>query len=85
MVTVNTSTVNTDLGGNAVYVATLGVGATTPGATTTYPFVYSGSGAPAFSATQGSIFLRNDGTSISSRMYINTTGVSTWTAVSTLA
>jgi hypothetical protein len=45
-----------------------------------------GAGAPSgYTATQGSIYLNTSGSSVSTRMYINTTGVSTWTAVTTLA
>jgi hypothetical protein len=47
--------------------------------------VYSGSGAPSFTATQGSLYLRTDGSSTSTRAYINTTGSTTWTAVTTAA
>ncbi len=54
------------------------VAATTPG-------VYSGTGAPAFTAAQGSLYLRLDGSSTSTRAYINTTGSTTWTAVTTAA
>lgn len=49
------------------------------------PSIFSGTGAPTTSAAQGSVFLRSDGSTISTRMYLNTTGVSTWTAVTTLA
>lgn len=44
-----------------------------------------GSGAPAIAAPQGSMFLRTDGSSVSTRLYINTTGSTTWTAVTTVA
>lgn len=47
--------------------------------------VFFGSGAPTFTAAQGSIFLRSDGSSTSTRMYINTTGSTTWTNVVTAA
>ncbi len=49
------------------------------------PSLYSGTGAPTTSAVQGSMYLRSDGSTVSTRMYLNTTGVSTWTAVTTLA
>lgn len=41
--------------------------------------VFFGSGAPTFSAAQGSIYLRTDGSSTSTRLYVNTTGSTTWT------
>lgn len=41
--------------------------------------VFFGSGAPTFSAAQGSIYLRSDGSSTSTRLYANTTGSTTWT------
>jgi hypothetical protein len=47
--------------------------------------VFFGSGAPTLSAAQGSLYLRTDGSSTSTRMYVNTTGSTTWTAVTTAA
>lgn len=47
--------------------------------------VYAGSGAPTISAGQGSIYLRTDGSSTSTRLYVNTTGSTTWTNVTTAA
>lgn len=44
-----------------------------------------GSGAPAHSAPQGSIYMRTDGSSTSTRMYINTDGSTGWTNVTTAA
>lgn len=41
--------------------------------------IYSGSGAPTFQAAQGSLYIRTDGSSTSTRLYVNTTGASTWT------
>jgi hypothetical protein len=49
------------------------------------PGVYSGTGAPAITAAKGSLFLRLDGSSTSTRAYINTDGGTTWTAVTTAA
>ncbi len=46
---------------------------------------YSGSGAPTFTATKGSIYVNLAGTTTNDRMYINTTGSTTWTAVTTAA
>jgi|688.fasta_scaffold22601_6 hypothetical protein len=47
--------------------------------------IYWGSGAPTASAGQGSIYIRTDGSSTTNRMYINTNGGTTWTAVTTQA
>lgn len=48
--------------------------------------IYFGTGAPSsLTAVTGSIYLNQGGSSVSTRMYINTTGASTWTAVTTLA
>lgn len=47
--------------------------------------IYVGSGAPTISAAQGSLYLRTDGSSTSTRLYVNTTGSTTWTNVTTAA
>jgi hypothetical protein len=47
--------------------------------------VFWGSGAPTFTAAQGALYLRTDGSSTSTRLYINTTGSTTWTNVTTAA
>lgn len=47
--------------------------------------IYAGSGAPTLSAAKGSLYLRSDGSSTSTRMYVNTDGGTTWTAVTTAA
>ena len=44
-----------------------------------------GTGAPTASATKGSLFVRTDGSTASTRLYINTTGATTWTPVTTTA
>jgi len=50
------------------------------------PLVYSGSGAPSISAAvKGSLYLRSDGSSISTRLYVATDTVGTWTNVATAA
>jgi len=41
--------------------------------------VFFGSGAPTFSAAKGSIYLRTDGSSTSTRLYVNTNASTTWT------
>jgi hypothetical protein len=47
--------------------------------------VYFGSGAPTFSAAQGSLYMRTDGSSTSTRMYVNTNGTTGWTNLVTAA
>lgn len=62
--------------------ATPAGGATTSGVkfgTTSNFGIFWGSGAPTLTAAQGSIYLRSDGSSTSTRLYVNTTGASTWT------
>lgn len=45
--------------------------------------IYVGSGAPTISAAQGSLYLRTDGSSTSTRLYVNTNGTTGWTNVTT--
>lgn len=47
--------------------------------------IYVGSGAPTVSAAQGSLYLRTDGSSTSTRLYVNTNGTTGWTNVTTAA
>jgi hypothetical protein len=47
--------------------------------------VFFGSGAPTISAAKGSLYLRSDGSTTNDRMYVNTNGSTTWTAVITAA
>ncbi len=47
--------------------------------------IYFGSGVPSISAPQGSLYLRTEGSSTSTRAYINTNGSTTWTAITTAA
>ncbi|MGJ5032337.1 glycosyl hydrolase family 28-related protein [Bradyrhizobium sp. HKCCYLS2038] len=47
--------------------------------------VFFGTGAPTLSAAKGSLYLRRDGTTTNDRMYVNTDGATTWTAVTTAA
>lgn len=53
--------------------------------TTTNLGVFFGSGAPTLSAAKGSLYLRSDGSGTTDRMYVNTNGSTTWTAVTTVA
>jgi hypothetical protein len=53
---------------------------------TSGPLIYSGSGAPSISAAvQGSLYLRSDGSSTSTRLYVATNTSGTWTNVTTAA
>ena len=45
--------------------------------------VFFGSGAPTLTAAKGSLYLRSDGTSTSTRAYINSDGGTTWVAITT--
>lgn len=56
-----------------------------PGGATVHPTITAGTGAPTFTAAQGSLYLNITGSSTSTRMYVNTTGSTTWTAVTTAA
>lgn len=47
--------------------------------------IQSGAGAPTYAATKGSLYIRTDGSSASTRLYINTDGNVTWTSVTTAA
>ena len=47
--------------------------------------MFFGSGTPTLSAAKGSLYLRSDGTGVADRMYVNTDGSTTWTAVTTVA
>lgn len=47
--------------------------------------LYIGSGAPSMSAAQGSLYMRTDGSSGSTRLYVNTNGTTGWTNVTTAA
>ena len=47
--------------------------------------VFFGSGAPTLAAAKGSLYLRTDGSTTNDRMYVNTNGSTTWTAVTTAA
>lgn len=47
--------------------------------------VFFGSGVPTLAAAQGSLYIRSDGSSTSTRAYINTNGSTTWTAITTAA
>jgi hypothetical protein len=47
--------------------------------------MFVGSGAPTVAAAQGSVYSRTDGSSTSTRLYVNTDGATTWTNVVTAA
>lgn len=41
--------------------------------------IYYGTGAPTFSSEKGSLYIRTDGSSAATRMYVNTNGTTGWT------
>ena len=45
--------------------------------------VFFGSGVPTLAAAQGSLYMRTDGSTTSTRAYINTDGATAWTAITT--
>lgn len=45
--------------------------------------IFLGSGAPTFNAGKGSFYMRTDGSSTSTRLYVNIDGGSSWTAITT--
>lgn len=45
--------------------------------------IFFGSGVPTLAAAKGSIYVRSDGTTTNDRLYVNTDGGTTWTAVTT--
>jgi hypothetical protein len=47
--------------------------------------IFCGSNAPTVVAAKGSLYLRSDGSSVSTRAYIATDGAGTWTAITTAA
>lgn len=47
--------------------------------------ISSGSGAPTHIAPKGSLYTNTTASAISTRLYINTDGAGTWTAVTTAA
>jgi hypothetical protein len=53
-------------------------------ARTARPTIFSGTGAPTFSAPQGSMYLRIDG-GVNTRVYINTNGTTGWTPLTNAA
>jgi hypothetical protein len=72
--------------GNAVAIPAGGTAGFGYCATSTANFgVFFGSGAPTLSAAKGSLYLRSDGSTTNDRMYVNTNGGTTWTAVTTAA
>jgi hypothetical protein len=47
--------------------------------------IFFGSGAPSLAAYKGSLYLRTDGSGTTDRVYVNTNGSTTWTAITTVA
>lgn len=57
----------------------------TPIPSASQPYIVAGTGAPTFTAPANTVYIRLDGSSASTRMYMNTTGSTTWTNVTTAA
>lgn len=82
---------------NPSFTGAVTVGASTPitaGGTTAIGLLFSststvnfgvffGSGAPTITAGKGSLYLNTTGSSTSTRLYVNSTGGTTWVAVTT--
>jgi len=51
----------------------------------TQPYIVAGTGAPTFTAPKATIYMRLDGSSTATRIYVNTDGATTWTNVTTAA
>lgn len=47
--------------------------------------IYCGTGVPSVSAATGSLYIRIDGATATTRMYVNNSGTGTWTGVNTVA
>lgn len=52
---------------------------------TSRPYILAGTGAPTLTAPQGSLYVRLDGSSTSTRLYVATATGGTWTNVTTAA
>jgi len=78
-----------DLSGNSARVDHIGIAydsqANAALTATTRPHICAGSGAPTFTANKGTVYIRIDGSSTSTRLYVNTDGATTWTNVTTAA
>lgn len=73
-----------DMSGNTLVVNSIIGGALVAG-TNTGTGIYFGAGAPTFTAAANSLYLRTDGSTTTTRMYVNTTGSTTWATVTTSA
>lgn len=51
----------------------------------TQPSIVSGTGTPTFSAKKGTLYVNLTGSSVSTRMYVNTDGATTWTSFTSAA
>lgn len=69
-----------DISGMTVIASDLRINSdVTGGPTTLAPRILAGTGAPTASASKGSLYIRLDGSSTSTRLYVNTDGGTTWT------
>lgn len=53
--------------------------------TATQPSVVCGTGTPTYSAKKGTLYINLTGSSVSTRLYVNTDGATTWTNLTTAA
>lgn len=74
--------INLDTGAGVTPGGTAGFGILFSAASSNFGIFY-GSGAPTLSAYRGSLYLRIDGGSTTTRMYVNADGGTTWTGVTT--
>lgn len=86
------STVTGTLGSTGILSAATGTAVTAGGATyirvgtgATSPNIAAGSGAPTYTTTKGSLYLRTDGSGVGDRIYVATDAAGTWTAITTVA
>ena len=63
----------------------LGLQGTTPPLSQMGIDIQAGAGAPSHSAQKGTLYVRTDGSSTSTRIYVNTDAGTTWTSVTTAA
>lgn len=69
-------------GGNTIPALAMGLTNLTSGSSAG---IFFGSGAPSITAPANSMYIRSDGNSTTTRLYINTTGSTTWATVTTSA
>lgn len=58
---------------------------TVPVGFSTFPVLMAGTGTPTCAAPKGSLYINTTASAISTRLYVNTDGGTTWTAFTTAA